>query len=774
MKAGIKAYLTRAVYLLLAVHGVYLAILVGVFLYITHVSGTIDEQNLREKQYFVVTDNLMEIESTFLNHQAGHIPTPGRIFVLLGDIGRQLDALQQEHTSDSLQDNAYFLNLQRYYLALNANLNSYFKDSLSDSEKQVLEKQINESFFVHRLLTAKHRAMMDEQSAAHTRRINKMFTYYLLSISILFVIVGWIVVAAKRLNAFIMNKIMFLVNSIQHISEESVASGSAHIAYQDRDEFVQVIDTFNQMIDVISRQHSQLAQSEAQLKYLYDNHPDALLLLNEKLEITTCNQTALQLFSFTALSDFAKHRHTLSPEYQPDGMLSGEKANQYVQPALNGTAQAFEWVFQKRDGSTFLAQVMLSRIELNGTLVVQESIRDITQSKREEERLIQSQKMDSIGTLAGGIAHDFNNILSGIVGSLSMLQFRLEERVIDPDEFRKYLDIMEHSSERAKNIVNQLLMLSRRQEPSLKKMDVLDVLRNVKTLAEHTVDKLVLLNFQLPERPCYVWGDATQLEQVFLNLAINASHAMTIMRKNDSWGGTLDVTVEASFTAEEFAAAQSEPKLYWRVDVKDSGVGMTKEVADEIFTPFFTTKDKGTGTGLGLAMVYTIIKQHGGFVSVYSEPGTGTTFRTFLPAYRSTGDDLPVEEMVNGTPVYGEGLILVVDDELVMRTMARDLLVICGYEVLLAEDGAEAVRLFEARQEDIALVLLDIVMPNMGGHEAFMKMRALSPHVNVLVSSGFQNDDRVQALMKQGANGFLQKPYSLGELSRTVAAILHP
>jgi len=272
-----------------------------------------------------------------------------------------------------------------------------------------------------------------------------------------------------------------------------------------------------------------------------------------------------------------------------------------------------------------------------------------------------------------------------------------------------------------------------------------------------------------------VEADPAQIEQVILNACINASHAMTIMKsKSDAWGGELAISLEFIQIKEYFKLyyPQAKHNQYMLLSIKDNGVGMEQETVQKIFDPFFTTKGTGVGTGLGLSMSHAIITQHQGFITVYSEIGIGTTFNMFLPvSAESSEQDNIITYEVND--FKGEGLILVVDDEEVLRNLAKDILEDSGYEVILAVDGLDAVEKFEKYHKKLKMVLLDMVMPKLSGKEAYIKMRDINPNVNVLLASGFKQDDRVQFVKDLGVKGFMQKPYTFDKLAKKVYEIIN-
>ncbi|MBN2078342.1 MAG: PAS domain S-box protein [Spirochaetes bacterium] len=408
---------------------------------------------------------------------------------------------------------------------------------------------------------------------------------------------------------------------------------------------------------------------------------------------------------------------------------------------------------------------------------------DITARKKAEReqaairrQLEQAQKLEAVGTLAGGIAHDFNNILGGIMGSLSLMDILIDEEApAFAGKMKGYLETAMQSSRRASNLTRQLLTLSRKSDMQSAPMDVTISLRNVKTICKNSFPKNVSLDFTLPGEGVFVNGDPVQIEQVLLNLCLNASHAMTVMRsEGEPQGGTLRVAADIVRSDASFAARRPgavEGALYARISVRDNGVGMDEATKGRLFEPFFTTKSESGGTGLGLSMVYGILKEHGGSIEVESEPGTGSVFTVYLPAidaHEGRQDDSMVREAL----VKGAGKVLVVDDEKTILRLAGEILKRCGYDVIAAEGGAEAVELFKKDHAAISAVLLDLSMPGMSGIETFERLKALDPGVRVLLTSGFAESESMKRAMEMGMAGLLRKPFSAMELSAAIKKII--
>lgn len=393
-------------------------------------------------------------------------------------------------------------------------------------------------------------------------------------------------------------------------------------------------------------------------------------------------------------------------------------------------------------------------------------IDDVTDLVVKDQALQQAQKMETIGMLAGGMAHDFNNALGGIVGAASLLEFLSQRGSLEGDKLRDNIRLLNGSARKATGLVQQLLSLARKSEMTLIPIDLNRIVKSVVEIGRSTFDKCVTIQSPPTKTPALVLGDPNQLEQVLLNLAINGLHAMTIMRQpGEPQGGTLTISVEPITAESTFCRLHPEAHEgdYWVLSVNDQGVGMDAQTLSRIFDPFFTTKAQGTGTGLGLLMTYSIIRQHQGFLKVYSEPGVGSTFNLFIPAGKGEAgnSETPAPILIP----RGNGLILVIDDEPTVRQAASALLSACGYQTVPAEDGPDGIKIFRERHAEFAGVLLDVVMPRLSGREVFERLKEIDPKVRVLLASGYTRDERIDSLLALGIREFIQKPYSLEKLA---------
>ena len=384
--------------------------------------------------------------------------------------------------------------------------------------------------------------------------------------------------------------------------------------------------------------------------------------------------------------------------------------------------------------------------------------RDITERKQLEEQLLHAQKMEAMGTLAGGIAHDFNNLLMGIEGNASLM---LSEKTPDHPDYERLKNI-EQGVKSGAQLTRQLLGFAMGGRYEVKPTDINELIKRSSDMFGRT-KKEIAIHTKYQEGIWPVEVDQGQIEQVLVNLYVNAWQAMP-------GGGELYLETENITLDEDHVKPyQMEPGRYVKISLTDTGVGMDEATQKRLFEPFFTTKEMGRGTGLGLASVYGIVRNHGGIINVYSVKGEGATFTIYLPASEKEvikEEELP-KELVRGT----ETLLLVDDEEMVLE-VGEELLKELGYKVLVARSGKEAIELYKANKSTIDIVILDMIMPVMGGGETYDRLKEINPNIKVLLSSGYSIDGQAREILDRGCNGFIQKPFNMRELSQEVRKIL--
>lgn len=387
---------------------------------------------------------------------------------------------------------------------------------------------------------------------------------------------------------------------------------------------------------------------------------------------------------------------------------------------------------------------------------------DITERKRLESQFLRSQRMESIGRLVSGIAHDLGNLLVPITLGVKVLQ----QRFGDDEKARRTLSMIQNSAERGSDMVDQVLAFARGVEGDRVALQPAAVIEDVRSITEETFPEQIDLQVHVDNDLREIVGDATQVQQVLMNLCVNARDAMPE-------GGTLMIQAQNVTLTEQDARKNidAEPGTYVCVAVSDTGVGMPDEVADKIFEPFFSTKPEGEGTGLGLSTAYSIIKGHDGFIDVESSEGEGTTFRVFLPA----ATEQPDQDEKAALPETNEGQdarVLVIDGEENILSTTRDVLEQAGYRVETAQDGATALKQLQARSLEVDVIITDIVMPEVGGVTVIEKLRTVRPELPIIAASGL-TDERTEAAREAGAQAFLSKPFTDEALRSTLQRVLH-
>jgi nitrogen-specific signal transduction histidine kinase len=400
---------------------------------------------------------------------------------------------------------------------------------------------------------------------------------------------------------------------------------------------------------------------------------------------------------------------------------------------------------------------------------------DIAEIESKVQQLRHAQKMEMVGTLAGGIAHDFNNILTGVISPLSFIDYKLEQNpIIDRNFLVRQLGIINNSARRAVDLVRQLLAISKSNELSFTYFNLNKSIKNVMNICFSSFDKSIEINADYFNGEAVIYGDPTQVEQLILNLCLNSAHAMTIMKKEeDHQGGILKVSL-SKFYADEMFCSHHEaaiPGNYLKLSVEDNGVGIPHEIIPRIFDPFFTTKKMDEGTGLGLSIVYGIVKQHKGFIDLYSEPLRGTVVNVYLPVKYGKSEN---EDDKENIPVnFASGLVLIIDDDKTVRKTLGSFLEVFGFSVINANDGMEGVQLFIENHSKLKLVFLDMMMPKKDGRDTYYSIKEINEDIPIIICSGFSKEDKVVSLLRLGAKGFIQKPFTMRDVARSVKEALN-
>jgi two-component system, cell cycle sensor histidine kinase and response regulator CckA len=516
-----------------------------------------------------------------------------------------------------------------------------------------------------------------------------------------------------------------------------------------------------------------LRASEAKYRTLFERSADGMLLIDGD-RFVDCNDAAASILHYPSRAELMdRHPWEISPAFQPDGTSSRDLARTLLERAVNESSLRFEWDHATADGTIVPVEVVLTAVPAGERELLHVSWRDITARRRAEEekeklaaQLRQSQKMEAIGQLAGGVAHDFNNILTAIFGHVELAISDLQARLPDARSTLDGMQEIQRSAQRASALTRQLLTFSRRQIMRPAVLDLNATLRDLEKMLQRLIRESIVLELALaPDLPA-VEVDPGQIEQVIVNLVVNARDAMPD-------GGKLTLHTSVAVLDAAYAAGHPEarPGEYTLLTVSDTGCGMNAATLERIFEPFFTTKPHGEGTGLGLPTVYGIVKQAGGHLVVYSEPAHGTVFRIYLPSVRKALTPIPHRRSEPAPPV-GTETILLCEDDAAVRELAAHLLAGAGYRVLAAPDAGHALQAASQQHGLIHLLLTDVIMPGMNGRKLADILRARRPDLKTLFMSGYTSNVIAHHGVLEADVEFLEKPFSRQSLLQRVREVL--
>jgi PAS domain S-box-containing protein len=512
--------------------------------------------------------------------------------------------------------------------------------------------------------------------------------------------------------------------------------------------------------DVTDRKHAEeaLRESEGRYRDLYENAPNAYFSISTvDGSILRCNNAAMMLLGYDKKTILEMKAFDLYADTS-DGLPKAQEV--FKRFRAGESIRDVELQMKHRNGHPLWISLSVEPVmDGKGNIIESRSmVIDICERKRFEAKLRQIRKIEALGTLSGGIAHNFNNLLMAIIGNASVV-------LLDLDSSHRHYKNLMNIDKLVKNgakLTNQLLGFAREGRYDVKPISLNKLVKEVSDIFSQT-RKDIVIHKELTEKLYEIEADQEQIEQVLLNLYINAADAMP--GGGDLFLKTMNIT-EKDMTGKPY---ELKPGNYVFLTIRDTGVGMDKKTMDRIFDPFFTTKGLAQGTGLGLASAYGIVKGHGGFIDVHSEEGKGTTFEIYLPASEK---EVPEQRDISGVLLMGKETVLFVDDEELVLNAGGEMLRKLGYEVLLASSGQEALELYVKYHDNIDMVLLDIVMPYMGGGETYDRMKEINPGVKVLLSSGHSIDGQAIEILERGCDGFIQKPFDVGQLSQRIREIV--
>jgi PAS domain S-box-containing protein len=511
------------------------------------------------------------------------------------------------------------------------------------------------------------------------------------------------------------------------------------------------------------KMEGELNERESSYQAITDTAQDAIITLDKNNVITFANPASARVFGYQVSELIGKDATRLMPEALADIQLREFFSEENSEPRSNVSLKAL-----RKDRTLIPLEMSFASHQYRGEYFRTCFIRDVSirnqielERKQLEQQLLASQKMESIGQLTGGIAHDFNNLLVAILGYTDLALTEDAEK----QDVQQYLEEIKHAGERAADMTQKLLAFSRRQiiEPEL--INANNLIQGLKLMIDRLLPENINVIFDLEDKNLIVMADSGQLEQVVINLVVNARDAMPS-------GGTLQIksslaSIERDFVNQKPFAREGQ---YIAIGISDTGTGMSEEIRKHIFEPFYTTKPEGSGTGLGLSVVFGIIKQHDGFIDLESSVGEGTSFTIYLPFNRNKPRAVTPESQRN--VMGGNETIFIVEDNVQVRNLARLILIGAGYEVLEAVDGIDALKQFHLRKEEIDLVVMDVVMPRMGGKDVMERMRRDKPGIKIIFTSGYSASEiHTNFILEEGLE-FISKPYSTDVLRTRVRAVL--
>jgi PAS domain S-box-containing protein len=562
-----------------------------------------------------------------------------------------------------------------------------------------------------------------------------------------------------NMRVFVNNNVFLLATAItavlwRHYNDRLMRNNFS-LEYDLSREKEQLEQYSTQLEELVVQRTKELAVSEQKFRGLFDNASDGVAVYDTSGIIVNVNRMFCELHGFPVESLVGTSIKVLDA-----GKDDAEKEER-IRRILNGESLIYEARHYRKDGDSILFEISAKALQIDGIIYIQAFHRDISDKKRLQEQLFQSQKMESIGMLAGGLAHDFNNVISAIIGHVELLG---DNDTLDAAA-RKHLTIIESSSRRAGQMIAKLLKFARKGKIEVQPIGLNAVVRDTTELISKTLShKNVTVELKLDDTVPQLMGDANQMEQVVMNLMVNAADAMPA-------GGSVTIATVARTFGHEAAYIHPllAPGSYVILSVTDSGAGISDDVRDKIFDPFFTTKDKGKGTGLGLAMVYSIVKEHKGAVTVDSQLGKWTTFRVYIPAAPAPQIVRPVHAAVHQPEA---GSVLIVEDEIDTLNFVRETIESFGYTVISEDNAIRAMQIFKEKADEIALVISDIFMPVIDGRDLIRNLKAIKPSVKVIAMSAYQIEDFVRQDIP--VNDFLRKPFGGIELMSKVNRLMRP
>jgi signal transduction histidine kinase/ActR/RegA family two-component response regulator len=537
------------------------------------------------------------------------------------------------------------------------------------------------------------------------------------------------------IRRFVVRPVLALHESISRF-RSGIPVEDAVVPWGSTGEIRDLADEFNRMCRTVKEDERKIIESDRRIRSLFDRVEHAIFRTDKEGRILEANSRFHKLFG--PVSELC------------DVLIGDINALTCLTRAAAEKALHIEDRAVGSDGEEIVISLSLYP-ERNGSGEItgfDGYIIDITEKKRMEERLMRSQKLEAVGTLAAGMAHDFNNLLTAILGYSGIMLKTTPEG----DPSHKPISVIHEAAKRGAELGKKILTITRKEKMETKAVNINEIIMHSMDLLQRSLPKNIEIMMKLKDSLPLTKADPSQMQQVIINLAVNARDAMPD-------GGRL--ILETSVVGQGNGMSDIADTMtsgFIKLSVSDTGMGIDSGTQAKIFDPFFTTKEVGKGTGLGLYIVHSIINNHGGYINLYSEPRKGTRFNIYLPITKSVSAEAPQEAV----DVRGTGTVLVIDDEPDVRELCKDVLAPLGYTVLLAESAGEGINIFREKRNEISLVILDMIMPKMGGTEVFNALKTIDKNVKVLLYSGYGHDNfaGIDDLLRRGAAGFIQKPFS--------------
>ncbi len=549
------------------------------------------------------------------------------------------------------------------------------------------------------------------------------------------------------IRRLVIRPVMSLHDSITQF-KDGCSPEDLGVAGKSTDELRELAVEFNRMCRVVKENETKLIESDQRIRSLFERVEHAIFRIDKNGAILEANSRFRGLFGgATELCD----------------ILTGDinASNCLHRAAMEKTLHIEDKAIARNGDEIMISFSLYAERNKDGALVGFDGyIIDITEKKRLEERLMRSQKLEAVGTLAAGMAHDFNNLLTGILGYSGIML-----KMTKPDDpYYKPISVIHDAAKRGAALGKKILTITRKEKMDAKPVDINDIIRQSVDLVHASMPRNIEIVTRLDASLPPVIADPSQLHQVIINLAMNARDAMP-----DGGKLTLETSLANPANGLKGLVPPGGP-AFIKLSVSDTGQGIDTGTQGKIFDPFFTTKEVGKGTGLGLYIIHSIVSNHGGYINLYSEPGQGTRFNLYLPVSK----DAVVEAQSESMSIGGTETILVIDDEADVRELCKDMLVPLGYRVLVAENGSTGVKLYREKQAEINLVILDMIMPRMGGNEVFHALRTINKDAVILLYSGYSHNNfaGINDLLQSGAAGFFQKPFSSQDIGAAIKKAL--